>query len=170
MADRTFLIVGADADEKHGVRFWGVRWLGHPIERTGREFVTSEELGDHMGFYSDETYRSRIAPRRGDYWTMDEILELPTYRPEDPGTSDESTMIGDDVGARVVAALGEGGARELLEVLERSDADRAALIGRLFVREDAQWLAELLMDMEDEVGEIARLRLVDAIRREVREP
>ena len=35
-----------------------------------------------------------------------------------------------DAGQRVVAALGEPAARELLEILERSDADRAALIGR----------------------------------------
>jgi hypothetical protein len=42
------------------------------------------------------------------------------------------------VGARVVAALGEPGARELLGILERSDADRAALIGRLYAREDAR--------------------------------
>jgi len=74
-----------------------------------------------------------------------------------------------DVGERVVAALGEPAARELLEVLERSDADRAALIGRLHARDDAAWLAELLMDLEDDVGEIARLRLVDALRREVRD-
>jgi hypothetical protein len=76
-------------------------------------------------------------------------------------------MIGDDaIGARVVAALGESAARELLEAIERSDADRAALIGRLHARDDARWLAELLMDLEDEdVGEIARLRLVDALRR-----
>lgn len=74
------------------------------------------------------------------------------------------------VGARVVAALGEPGARELLEVLERSDADRAALIGRLHARDGARWLAELLIDLEDERGEIARLRLVDALRREVDEP
>lgn len=63
-----------------------------------------------------------------------------------------------------MAALGEPAARELLEVLERSDADRAALIGGLHVREDAAWLAELLMDLEDDVGEIARLRLLRAIR------
>jgi hypothetical protein len=69
-----------------------------------------------------------------------------------------------DIGRRVVAALGEPAARELLEVLERSDADRAALIGRLHVRDDAAWLAELLMDLEGEVGEIARLRLVDDLR------
>jgi hypothetical protein len=40
-----------------------------------------------------------------------------------------------------VAALGEPAARELLEVLERSDADRAALIARLHARDDAAWLA-----------------------------
>jgi hypothetical protein len=69
-----------------------------------------------------------------------------------------------DVGERVVAALGEPGARELLGVLERSNADRAALIGRLYLRDDGGWLAELLMDLEDDVGEIARLRLVEALR------
>jgi hypothetical protein len=56
-------------------------------------------------------------------------------------------------------------ARELLEVLERSDADRAALIGHLHAREDARWLAELLIDLEDDVGKLATLRLVDGIRR-----
>jgi hypothetical protein len=71
----------------------------------------------------------------------------------------------DAVGPRVVSALGEPAARELLEVLERPDADRAALIGRLHVRDDARWLAELLMDLEDDRGEIARLRLVDELRR-----
>jgi hypothetical protein len=69
-----------------------------------------------------------------------------------------------DIGERVVAALGEPAARELLDVLQRSDADRAALIGRLHIRDDAAWLAELLMDLEDEVGEIARLRLVHELR------
>jgi hypothetical protein len=68
------------------------------------------------------------------------------------------------IGERVVAALGEPGALELLEILERSDADRAALIGRLRVRDDAAWLAELLMDLEDERGEIVRPRLVEAFR------
>jgi hypothetical protein len=73
----------------------------------------------------------------------------------------------EDIGQCVVAALGEPAGRELLEVLERPEADRAALIGRLHVRDDAAWLAELLMDLEDDVGEIARLGLVDALRREV---
>lgn len=42
-----------------------------------------------------------------------------------------------DLGGRVVTILGEQGALELLEILERSEADRAALIGRLQGRYDA---------------------------------
>jgi hypothetical protein len=60
--------------------------------------------------------------------------------------------VSEDIGQRVIAALGEPAARELLEVLERSDADRAALIGRLHVRDDAAWLAELLIDLETRWG------------------
>jgi hypothetical protein len=44
------------------------------------------------------------------------------------------------------------------------NANRAALIARLHVRDDAAWLAELLMDLEDDVGEIARLRLAASLR------
>jgi hypothetical protein len=55
----------------------------------------------------------------------------------------------DDLGDRVVVILGEQAARELLGVLGRPDADRAALIGRLHLRDEAEWLAELLMDLED---------------------
>jgi hypothetical protein len=84
--------------------------------------------------------------------------------PLGPGAMDEV------LGERVVAALGESGARELLHVLERSDADRAALIGRLHVRDDAAWLAELLMELEDDVGEVVRLRLVDSLRRTLGAP
>lgn len=48
-------------------------------------------------------------------------------------------MVGDDeIGGRVVRALGEPAARELLEALERPDAERAALIRRLFARDDVQ--------------------------------
>ena len=83
----------------------------------------------------------------------------PAVRAPRPGSA------GRPLNHRVVAALGEPAARELLEVLERSDADRAALIGRLHVRDDAAWLAELLMDLEDDVGEVARLRLVDGLSR-----
>jgi hypothetical protein len=66
-----------------------------------------------------------------------------------------------DLGARIVDVLGEGGARELLDVLRRSEEDRAALIGRLHLREDAAWLAEPLTDLE--VDEVARSVLVDAL-------
>jgi hypothetical protein len=48
--------------------------------------------------------------------------------------------------SRVAGIVGETGARELLDVLTRSEADRAALIGRLSLRADAEWLAELLID------------------------
>lgn len=76
-------------------------------------------------------------------------------------------MADEDIGAPVVAALGDTAARELLTVLERSDADRAKLIGRLYARDDARWLAELLMDLEDDIGEVARLRLIASLRLEL---
>lgn len=66
------------------------------------------------------------------------------------------------IGARIVAAVGEAGARELLDVLTRPDGDRAALIGRLHQRADGEWLAELLIDLEED--EPARLQLVAALR------
>jgi hypothetical protein len=47
-------------------------------------------------------------------------------------------------------------------VLTRPDADRAALIGRLSLRADGEWLAELLIDLEED--EPARLHLVAALR------
>ena len=43
-----------------------------------------------------------------------------------------------DVGERVVPAFGEPAARALLEILGRSDAVRAAVIGRLYARDDAR--------------------------------
>jgi hypothetical protein len=64
--------------------------------------------------------------------------------------------------ARIVAAVGEAGAAELLDVLTRPDADRAALIGRLHQRQDAAWIVEVLIDLEED--EPARLRLVAALR------
>lgn len=51
-------------------------------------------------------------------------------------------------------------------MLERPDEERAALIGRLFARGDRERrVAELLMDLEDDLGELVRLRLADALRR-----
>jgi hypothetical protein len=68
----------------------------------------------------------------------------------------------DAIAGRVVAAVGEHGARELLDVLTRSEADRAALIGRLSLRADGGWLAEILIDLEED--ELARLHLTEALR------
>jgi hypothetical protein len=61
--------------------------------------------------------------------------------------------------------VGEPAARELLDAITRSDAERTALIGRLHVRADGTWLAELLMDLEGEEGELARLKLAESLRR-----
>jgi hypothetical protein len=68
----------------------------------------------------------------------------------------------EDIRVRIVAAIGEEGARELLDVLTRSEADRAALIGRLSLRADGEWLAEVMMDLEED--EPARLWLVAALK------
>jgi hypothetical protein len=70
----------------------------------------------------------------------------------------------DDLGFRIVSVLGEPAARELLDVLTRSDADRAALIGQLRLRDDAGWLAELLMDIESDPDDITRMQIVEALR------
>lgn len=56
----------------------------------------------------------------------------------------------EELRSRVIEAVGEAGARELLDVLRRPEADRAALIGRLSLRADAGWLAELLIDLEED--------------------
>jgi hypothetical protein len=69
----------------------------------------------------------------------------------------------DEIGTRIIAAVGEAGARELLGVLTRSEADRAALVGRLLERASVKWLAELLIDLEED--EPARLHLIEALRR-----
>jgi hypothetical protein len=50
----------------------------------------------------------------------------------------------------VADAVKEAGAAELLDVLTAPDADRAALIGRIHQREDAEWLAELLIALEED--------------------
>ena len=48
----------------------------------------------------------------------------------------------EQIGDQIIEAVGRGGAAELLDAITRSDADRAALIGRLSVRDDGTWLAE----------------------------
>jgi hypothetical protein len=71
----------------------------------------------------------------------------------------------DYLGSRIMSALGEPAARELLDVLTRSDADRAALIGQLHARADAAWLADLLIEMESDPDDITRLQVIGALRR-----
>jgi hypothetical protein len=68
-------------------------------------------------------------------------------------------------GKRVVGILGEGASSDLLDVITRSEDDRAALIGRLSQRQDALWLAELLIEMETDPYDITRLRLIDTPHR-----
>lgn len=82
------------------------------------------------------------------------------------GGAGESTwsVTPDDISRRIVAALSEDGALVLLDMLTRPRAERAALIGRLAQHADGEWLAELLTDFE--VDEVARLNLVEALRRE----
>jgi hypothetical protein len=67
------------------------------------------------------------------------------------------------LGSRIVDILGEGASRELLGAISRPQEDRAALIGRLFVRNDATWLADLLTDLETD--EMLRLRIAEGLRR-----
>ena len=58
------------------------------------------------------------------------------------------------LGEQILAILGPGGSRELLDVLTRPEADRATLIGRLNLRADGEWLAELLMDVESDPDDL----------------
>jgi hypothetical protein len=83
-------------------------------------------------------------------------MRLPNITPE--------PMADEDIGETCRRRSRRAGSEELLEVLHWSDADRAALIGRLHLRREARWLAEILIDLEDDVGEIARLRLVSDLR------
>jgi hypothetical protein len=69
---------------------------------------------------------------------------------------------GEDIGARIIAAVGSDDARALLNVLTRPEVDRGALIGRLAQRGHAAWLADLLTDLE--VDEVARLNLVASLQ------
>lgn len=61
--------------------------------------------------------------------------------------------------------LGTLAVEELLEAIEKSEEDRAALIGRLSVRDDARWLAELLIEIQEDPDDLVRLNLIAALRR-----
>lgn len=66
------------------------------------------------------------------------------------------------IGEQVIQAVGHGAAAELLDAITRPEADRAALIGRLSSRDDDEWLAEVLMDLETD--EPAQLQMAEALR------
>ncbi len=71
----------------------------------------------------------------------------------------------DELGRRIVGVLGIRGGHELLDVLTRSPENKAALIGRLYSRGDATWLAEVLTEIESDPDDLARIQLIEAIRR-----
>jgi len=73
----------------------------------------------------------------------------------------------DELGRRIVGVLGIPGARELLDVLTRSPENKASLIGRLYSRADATWLAEVLTEIESDPDDLARIQLTEALRRVV---
>jgi hypothetical protein len=86
----------------------------------------------------------------------------PRGEPPSGGRLEDEAVHYDEIMGRVVAVVGKAGARELLDALTRSEADRSALIGPLFQRADAEWLAELLIDLEED--EPTRLHLIEALR------
>lgn len=92
----------------------------------------------------------------------EEAILLTNPRPAARAAVRQFDMTVNDLGAQLLEALGPGEARDLLDALTRSEAERAKLIGRLNVRDDAAWLAELLIDIE--VDEPVRLQVVDALR------
>ena len=75
----------------------------------------------------------------------------------EPNVPSESLL---DSGQRIVQLLGLPAAQAFLDVLTRSDEDRADVVRRLFAREDARWLAEVLMDIEEEPDDLTRMRLI----------
>ena len=65
---------------------------------------------------------------------------------------------------RIAYTLGKPAARELPDYLQRPEGERAALIGRLYARDEARWLAELLMEIEEDPDDLVRLNLIAALR------
>jgi AbiU2 len=78
----------------------------------------------------------------------------------DLGIENPGYMVG-----KVALYLGEGAARELLEVLKGTPEDRAVLIGRLYARPESRWLAESLRDIEEDPDDLVRLRLISELER-----
>ena len=55
-------------------------------------------------------------------------------------------------------------ARTLLAVLGLPDGERWAFISRMFVRDDGEWLAEVLADVEQDLIGRTRERLIAGLR------
>jgi hypothetical protein len=64
-----------------------------------------------------------------------------------------------------VKLLGRDQARTLLRILELPDEERMAFISSMYLREDAQALAEILADLEEDLSGRARERSVVGLRR-----
>jgi hypothetical protein len=64
---------------------------------------------------------------------------------------------------RYADAIGPDGRARLLRILEASDEDRAAVIGRLHLRADGELLEELLIELEEK--EWARQATIEELRR-----
>jgi Superinfection immunity protein len=73
----------------------------------------------------------------------------------------------DELGQRIVGVIGLPGARELRDVLTHSPENMAALIGRLYSRADATWLAQVLTETEVDPDDLARLQLIESLHRVV---
>jgi hypothetical protein len=65
---------------------------------------------------------------------------------------------------RLFELLGPDACRELLDVLQRPDSERASPIGRLNQREDAGGLAELPIEIEFDPDDITQLGLIAALK------
>jgi hypothetical protein len=65
---------------------------------------------------------------------------------------------------RFAEAIGPDGRTRLLRILEASDEDRAAAIGRLHLRDDGALLEELLIELEEK--EWARQAVIEELRRQ----
>jgi hypothetical protein len=71
----------------------------------------------------------------------------------------------EQIGEQIIEAVGRGGAAELLDAITRPEADRAALIGRLTLRDDvATMFGGCRGPHRLETDEPAQLRMAEALR------
>jgi hypothetical protein len=66
------------------------------------------------------------------------------------------------IGDEIIDAVGVDAAVQILEAITRPEADRVTLTRRLKIRADAQWLADLLVELE--VDEPVRVLVAEALR------